>query len=57
MQNNTKKETQDQREDRCHKESEEYYSLSTISKSELYWFHKGVEMGAKWVDSGDRIII
>lgn len=50
-----KTETQQEREKRCHDECESYYSLFEITEQELEWFHKGVNMGAKCVDSGDKI--
>lgn len=50
-----KKETQQEREARCHDECEAYYSLSKMTEQELIWFHKGINIGAKWVDSGDKI--
>lgn len=55
--NNGKHETQEEREKRCHADCDFYYSLCDMTESERKWFHKGVEIGAKWVDSGDKIIV
>lgn len=50
-------ETQDSREQRCHKECDEYFSLCDMTPDERKWLHKGLEFGAKWVDNGDKVII
>lgn len=56
MQTNTHKETQEQREARCHEDAKAYY-MHIIPPEHIEWFIKDVEFGAKWVDNGDKIII